>query len=73
MGIRYSNVLMLRDAWTSHDLESCSVCPDAIAKEQPSNSIIDNYDLLSDTLTGGGHLTLILSVRILHVCVVLHQ
>ncbi len=45
-GISYSNVLILRDAWTLHDLDHCSVCPDAIAEGQ--------YDFLSDTLTGGG-------------------
>ena len=54
MGISYSNVLVLRDAWTLHDLDRCSVCPDAIAEGQPSISIIDNDDFLSDTLTGGG-------------------
>ena len=54
MGISYSNVLILRDAWTLHDLDSCSVCPDAIAEGQPSISIIDNDDFHSDTLTGGG-------------------
>ena len=54
MGINYSNVLILRDAWTLHDLDRCSVCPDAIAEGQPSISIIDNDDFLSDTLTGGG-------------------
>ncbi len=54
MGISYSNVLILRDAWTLHDLDRCSVCPDAIAEGQPSISIIDNDDFLSDTLTGGG-------------------
>ena len=50
----YSNVLMLRNAWTLHDLESCSVWPDAIAEGQLSISIIDNDDFLSDTLTGRG-------------------
>ncbi len=30
------------------------MCPDAIAEGQPSISIIDNDDFLSDTLTGGG-------------------
>ncbi len=54
MGISYSNVLILRDAWTLHDLDHCSVCPDAIAEGQSSISIIDNDDFLSDTLTGGG-------------------
>ena len=53
MGISYSNVLILRDAWTLHDLDR-SVCPDAIAEGQPSISIIDNDDFLSDTLIGGG-------------------
>ena len=32
MGISYSNALILRDAWTLHDLDRCSVCPDAIAE-----------------------------------------
>ena len=54
MGISYSNVLILRDAWTLHDLDRCSVCPDAIAEGQPSISIIDNDEFHSDTLTGGG-------------------
>ena len=53
MDISYSKVLILRDAWT-HDLECCSVCPDAITAGQPSISIIDNDDFLNDTLTGGG-------------------
>ena len=53
MGISYSNVHILRDAWTLHDLDRCSVCPDAIAEGQPSISIIDNDDFHSDTLTGG--------------------
>jgi len=30
MGISYSKVLILRDAWILHDLECCSMCPDAI-------------------------------------------
>ena len=54
MGISYSNVLLLRDVWTMHDLEQCAVCPDEIAEGQPSISIIDNDDFLNDTLTGGG-------------------
>ena len=54
MGISYSNVLFLRDVWTMHDLEQCSVCPDEIAEGEPSISIIDNDDFLNDTLTGGG-------------------
>lgn len=54
MGISYSNVLALRDAWTVHDLDRCSVCPDAIAEGLPCVSIIDNDDFLNDTLTGGG-------------------
>ena len=54
MGISYQNVLLLRDVWTLHDLERCSVCPDEIADAVPSISIIDNDDFLNDTLTGGG-------------------
>lgn len=54
MGISYSNVLLLRDVWTMHKLEQCSVRPDEIAEGQPSISIIDNDDFLNDTLTGGG-------------------
>lgn len=54
MGISYSNVLLLRDFWTLHDLERCSVCPDEITEGEPSISIIDNDDFLNDTLTGGG-------------------
>ena len=42
------------DVWTMHDLERCSVCPDEIAEEKPSFSIIDNDDFLNDTLTEGG-------------------
>ena len=33
MGISYPNVLFLRDIWTMHDLEQCSVCPDEINEE----------------------------------------
>lgn len=40
MGISYPNVLLLRDAWTMHDLERCSVCPYEIADGEPSISII---------------------------------
>ena len=47
MGMSYSNVLILRDTWTLHDLDR-SVCPDAMAEGQPSISIIDNDDFLSD-------------------------
>jgi len=54
MGISYPNVLFLRDIWTMHDLEQCSVCSDEINKGEPSISIIDNDDFSSDTLTGGG-------------------
>ncbi len=54
MGISYSNVLLLRDVWTMHDLKRCSVCPDEIAEGEASISIIDNDDFLNDTLTGGG-------------------
>ena len=57
MGISYSNILILRDAWTLHDLDRCSVCPDAIAEGQPSISIIDNDNFLSDTLYRRGHFT----------------
>ena len=28
------DAFMLRDAWTLHNLESCFVCPDVIAKDQ---------------------------------------
>ena len=54
MGISYSNVLLLRDVWTMHDLERCSVCPDEVAEGKPSISVIDNDDFHNDTLTGGG-------------------
>ncbi|KAK1904194.1 Serine/threonine-protein kinase ATG1 [Dissostichus eleginoides] len=54
MGISYPNVLLLRDVWTMHDLERCSVCPAEIAEGEPSISIIDNDDFRNDTLTGGG-------------------
>ena len=39
MGISYSNALILRDAWTLHDLDCCSVCPDAIDEGRDSISI----------------------------------
>jgi len=54
MEISYPNVFLLRDVWTMHDRERCSVCPDEIAEGEPSINIIDNDDFLSDTLTGGG-------------------
>jgi hypothetical protein len=54
MGISYPNVLLLRDVWTMHDLEQCSVCPIEITEGLPSISIIDNDDFPNDTLTGGG-------------------
>ncbi len=54
IGISYTNVLLLRDVWTMHDLERCSVCPDEVAEGEPSISIIDNDDFRNDTLTGGG-------------------
>lgn len=53
MGISYHDVLLLRDIWTLHDFEQCSVCPDDIAEGEPSISIIDNDDFQNDTLTGG--------------------
>ena len=46
-------MLRLRDLWTMHDLERCSVYPDEIAEGEPSISIIDNDSFLYDTLTGG--------------------
>ena len=46
MGISYSNVLILWDAWTLHDLDRCSMCPDAIAEGQPSISIIINDEIV---------------------------
>ena len=54
MGISHLNIVFLRDVWTMHDLERCSVCPDEIAEGEPSISIIDNDDNLNDTLIGGG-------------------
>ena len=54
MGISYPNVLLLRDVWTMHDLERCSVCPEQVADGEPSISILDNDDFRNDTLTGGG-------------------
>ncbi len=36
MGISYSNVLLLRDVWTMHDLKRCSACPDEIFEGEPS-------------------------------------
>ncbi|KAL8562136.1 hypothetical protein ACOMHN_041971 [Nucella lapillus] len=53
MGISYPNVLLLRDLWTMHDLERCSVCPVEVADGEPSISIIDNDDFRNDTLTEG--------------------
>ncbi|KAK7065892.1 hypothetical protein SK128_018960 [Halocaridina rubra] len=55
MGISYSNMLLLRDVWTMHDLKRCSVCPDKIAEGVLSISIIDNVDFCNDSLTGGGN------------------
>jgi len=57
MGISYTNVLLLGDIWTMHDLERCSLCPDEITEGEPSINKIDNYDFLKDTLTGGGTCT----------------
>jgi hypothetical protein len=54
MGISYRNILLLRDLWTMHDLERCSICPDEIAHGEPSISIMDNDDFTNDTLTGEG-------------------
>ena len=54
MGISCSNVLLLHDVWTMHDLNRSSVCPDEIAGKVPSISIIDDDDFRNDTLTGGG-------------------
>ena len=54
MGISYPNVLFLRDIWTMHDLEQCSVCSDEINEGEPSIIIIDKDDFSNDTLTGGG-------------------
>ncbi|KAL8608985.1 hypothetical protein ACOMHN_050452 [Nucella lapillus] len=51
MGISYPNVLLLRDLWTMHDRERCSVCPVEVADGEPSISIIDNDDFRNDTLT----------------------
>jgi len=50
----HQNVLFLRDIWTMHDLEQCSVCSDEINEGEPSISIIDNDDFSNDALTGGG-------------------
>ena len=50
MGISYSNVLLLHDVWTMHDLSRCSICPDAIAGKVPSISIIDNDDFRNDQM-----------------------
>jgi len=33
MGISYQNVLFLRDIWTMHNLEQCSVCSDEINEQ----------------------------------------
>ena len=54
MGISYSNVFLLCDVWTMHDLKRCSVCPVEIVEEKTSISIIDNDAFLNDTLTGEG-------------------
>ncbi|KAL7406316.1 hypothetical protein ABVT39_017681 [Epinephelus coioides] len=51
LGMGYPNLLLLRDVWTMHDLEQCSVCPNEIAEGEPSIGIIDNDDFLNDTLT----------------------
>ena len=53
MGISYSNVLLLHDVWTMHDLEPCLMCPNEITEGEPSISIIDSDDFLNDILTGG--------------------
>jgi len=53
MGISYPNVL-LRDIWTTHDLEQCFVCSDEINEGEPSISVIENDDFSNDTMTGGG-------------------
>jgi len=49
-----NQVVFLRDIWTMHDLEQCSVCSDEINEGELSISIIDNDDFSNDTLTGVG-------------------
>ncbi len=50
MGISYSNVLLLREERTMHDLERCSVCPYEVAEGKPSIGVTDNDDFHNDTL-----------------------
>jgi len=54
MGISYANVLFLRDVWTMHDLEQCTVCANKISEGEPSIGNIDNDDFSNDVLTGEG-------------------
>ena len=51
IGISYSNALILRDAWTLHDLDCCSVCPDAIGEGRDTQvSVLSNMTKLSTLL-----------------------
>ena len=51
MRISYSNALILRDACTLHDLDRCSVCPDAIAEGRDSQvSVLSIMTKLSTLL-----------------------
>ena len=51
MGIRYSNALILQDALTLHDLDRCSMCPDAMAEGRDSQvSVLSIMTKLSTLL-----------------------
>ena len=52
--IGYSQVLLLRDTWTVHDLQFNKDCPNEITEDTPAIVIVDNDDFQNDTLTGGG-------------------
>ena len=53
VGINYSSVLLLRDAWAVHDIQLCSEFPNEIAENTPGVIVVDNDDFQNDTLTGG--------------------
>ena len=52
LGIRYNDVLMLRDFWVVNDLKHSTDCPFELAEGKPAICIVDNDDFKSDTLTG---------------------
>ncbi|CAB3976667.1 Hypothetical predicted protein [Paramuricea clavata] len=53
VGINYSSVLLLRDAWAVHGIQLCSECPNEIAEKTPGVIVVDNDDFQNETLTGG--------------------